>query len=47
MRRLPRAAFALAFVASPAAAQESLLPGSGWGLGIGFSTWSLGTPLPL
>lgn len=46
MRRLPRAAFALAFVASPAAAQESLLPGSGWGLGIGFSTWSLGTPLP-
>lgn len=37
---------AMLVAAVPAGAQDLLLPGAGWGLGIGVSAWSLSTPLP-
>lgn len=46
MRRVLGGLVAAALSGAPAGAQEALLPGTGWGLGIGLSTWSLGTPLP-
>lgn len=46
MKRRLAAMTLMAGIAMPLAAQEALLPSTGWGMGTAFSAWHFSTPLP-